>query len=253
MYRKHLGRNTLIAMLCCLFIVGSIGVSHSFVKDAWDWITGAKDVVEGVQSILDALRTDLQEAENRLAAVNDRKKGHVDARNKVKAKILPDEQEQSQAERDGNAAAIKHNNAMSEASTLRSEIDALTEELRYILRYGSTSDPRHDEILADLTMKNGALSVAEDTMSEAKKAYNKAKSRVKYIKNKLRGDRRYISYLTGLIAACDREIEDLEQKIEDINQAIKDEKERRIQVPIDTAEGEAEFEEMEEKAKQPPE
>ena len=249
MYRKHLGRNTLIAMLCCLFIVGSIGVSHSFVKDAWDWITGAKDVVEGVQSILDALRTDLQEAENRLAAVNDRKQGHVNSRNISKARILPDEQEQAQAERDGNAAAIKHNNALFEANSLRGEIAALNAEIKNV----SPTSTRYTEIIAELVIKNLELAKAEDTMSEAKKAYNKAKSRVKAIKNKLRGERRYISYLTGLIAACDREIDDLEQKIKDIKQAIKDEEERRIQVPIDTAEGEADFEEMEEQAKQPPE
>jgi len=190
MYCKHLRRNTLIAMLCCLLIAGFLVSTQAGI---WNWITGAKDVLEIIDETIDALETDIEEAEEEIARQEDLKNGHIKARNRVKEKIQPDEQEQQQKAREANDAADAHSAASQRASGLRVEIEALMEELRYILRYGSTSSTRHSEILADLAMKNSALATEEDTMSAEKKAYNAARSRYKYINSKLESDRDYIT------------------------------------------------------------
>ncbi len=250
MYYKHLRRNTFIALLCCLLIAGFLVTTQAW--SFWNWITGAKDVLELIDETIEALETDKKEAEDEIARQEKLKNGHLKARNRVKAKIQPDEQEQRAAAIAANKAAAEHSAASQRASGLRVEIEALTEELRYILRYGSTSNPRHSEILADLAMKNSALATEEDTMSAEKKKYNAAKARYNFIDRQLESKRDYISYLTRLINACDKKIKALNEKIADIEKKIKAEEERREKVRQENQEEEDKWEKLQEEAQQPP-
>jgi len=251
MYCKHLRRNTFIAVLCCLLIAGFL-VTPQAALALWNWITGAKDVLELIDETIDALETDKKEAEEEIARQEDLKNGHLKARNKVKAKIQPQEQEQRAAAIAANEAAAEHSAASQRASGLRVEIEALTEELRYILRYGSTSDPRHSEILADLAMKNSALATEEDTMSAEKKKYNAAKARYNFIDRQLESKRDYINYLTKLINACDKKIKALNEKIAEIERKIKAEEERRKEVKQENQEEEDKWKKLQGEAQQPP-
>lgn len=251
MYCKHLRRNTFIALLCCLLIAGFL-VTPQAALAIWNWITGAKDVLELIDETIDALETDIEEAEEEIARQEDLKNGHLKARNRVKKKIQPDEQEQTQKAREANAAAAAHNAASERASRLRVEIEALTEELRYILSYGSASDPRLSEILADLAMKNSALAMEEDTMSAEKKKYNAARSRYNFIDRQLESERNYISYLTRLINACDKKIGALNKKIQELQEKIKAEEERRVKVQQENQEEEDKWNNLQNQAQQPP-
>ena len=249
MYYKHLRRNTFIVLLCCLLIAGFLATTQASL---WNWITGSKDVLEVIDKTIAALETDIKEAEDQIAWLQDLKNGALKLRNKAKAKIQPQEQEQQQKAREANIAAEAHSAASQRASGLRVEIEALTEELRYILRYGSTSSARHSEILADLAMKNSALANAEDTMSDQKKKYNAARSRYKYINGQLKSKRDYISYLTWKINGFDKKIKALNKKIVDIQKKIKAEEERREKVRQENQKEEDKWKKLEEEAKQPP-
>ncbi|MDE0484397.1 MAG: hypothetical protein OXI67_17590 [Candidatus Poribacteria bacterium] len=257
MYRKHLRRNTLIAMLCCLLIVGSIVTTQAadwkwwddpWYVSLWNLITGLKDTLEGIDALVAAFETDIKEAEDEIARQENWKNGWLKARNNTKEKIQADEQEQNQKIRDANDAAKEHSDASQRASDLRSEIEDLKNEIKWV----SPGDPRHSEILAELAMKNSALATEEDIMSAAKKTYNSARSRVKFLENKLRGDRNYIDYLTRQIDARDRKIGYLNKEIEDIEEKIKAEKKRRKKVKEDIAREEAKWEKLQKDAKKPP-
>ena len=101
MYCKHLRHYTFIAMLCCLLIAGFLVTTQASL---WDWITDAKDVLELIDETIEALETDIKEAEDEIARQENLKNGALKARNRVKEKIQPDEQEQQQKAREANIA-----------------------------------------------------------------------------------------------------------------------------------------------------
>lgn len=247
-------RNTFIVLLCCLLIVGTLATTQAKWWDdpwwvsLWNLITGLKDTLEGIDALIGAFETSIKEAEDEIARQENWKKGWLTARNNTKEKIQPDEQEQNAARQAGTDAANEYNAARQRAKDLRAEIDDLTNEIQWV----SPGDPRHSEILADLATKNSDLADEEDTMSAEKKKYNAARSRVKYLENKLRGDRNYIDYLTRQIDARDRKIGYLNDEIKATRKKIEAEEKRRVQVKKDIAAEEAKWEKLQKDAKNPP-
>jgi chromosome segregation ATPase len=244
---------TLIAILCCLLIVGSFATTQAkFWEDPWyvnlwNIITGLKDTLEGIDALLAAFDTEIKEIEDEIARQNNRKLIRLELRNKAKEKILPAEQEQSKAKRLASHAHTKYHDAKARAETLRDEIADLTKELRWV----SLDDPRHDEILASLAEKNSSLSAAEDEKSAAKKVYNTENNKAIRIWYELKPDRDYIANQTSWINTHDRKIDKLNDKITKLREKIKAEKKRRKKVEENIEKEEKKWEELEEKSKEP--
>ena len=244
-----LRRKTFIMFLCCVLILGTIGISQSaWYTTAWKYITGAKDTLEGIQSIIDALQTDIKEAEAEIKERKEMRTIRLKLRNDRKEKILPDEQERSKALQLAGYANKKYHDAKARAETLRDEIAELTKELRWV----SLNDPRHDEILASLAEKNSSLSAAEDEKSAAKKVYNTENNKAIRIWYDLKPDRDYIQNQTMWINTHERVIKELEAKIVELEAKIKAEEERYKQVEKDGETEEKRWEDLNEKSQQPP-
>lgn len=253
MYRQQL-RRTFLVLLCCILLVSAIGMSEALrspfdtaLTKLWNWITGLKDTVEGINTLIAALETDIKECEDKIAQIKNRKNGHLGARNETKRKIQPKEQEQNQAERDKSAAAAAHDVALEAARSLRQQIADIEAELRWI----SGSDSRYLELQQALFAKRTALSIEEGTIAAEKEKYNKARATIKRIRAELRSDRQYIAYLTRLIDQCDEDIAAQEAKITKKRAEITAETERRAKVEADIEKREAEWEKLKKDAKKP--
>ena len=245
---SRLCSKTFIMFLCCILILGTIGVSQSaWLTTAWNYVTGAKDTLEGIQAIIDALQTDIDEAHAEIKRRTEMKYIRLQLRNKIKREILPAEQEQSAAEKLASDAHKEYHDAMARANTLRDEIADLTDELRWV----SLDDPRHDEILASLAEKNSSLSAAEDEKSAARNTYYAEKNKSIRIWDELKGPRDIIAEHTKWIKVHEDVITELDEKILDLQAKIAAEKERYKQVEEGTVEEEKEWEELEKQSKEP--
>lgn len=228
-----LRRKTFLVILCCLILVCTMSATHGalwspppWLVSLWNFITGMKDAVEGIESLISALQTDIEEAKDGIAARETRQNGHLKARNKVKKNIQPEEQEQSAAAAQANAAAATYNAASSRASTLRSDIADLNAELSGL----SPSSDRYNQVLVSLIAKDSLLSQEEATMAMEKGIYDSATARYHSLRRELQGDRDYIAYLTGLIDQCTEDIDAYNAKITKIEKRIKAEKARRDKI-----------------------
>ena len=251
-------KNTLIILLCCVVVIGSVGISSAanwkfwkepwFVK-AWNVITGMKDTLEGMDALISAMTLEMEEAGDKIVDIKERKKSLLKRRNAYAERNVPNEQEKTRARNAMNAAAEKHNIALSEANTLREDIAELEAELK--LTY--YSDARYGIIETTIEEKKAYLAQAKFVMETedakykaAKKAYRKVIYSLSYTVN-----RDTISRLTYQINSCDDQIEALEDKIEKLKQDILDEQERRRQLDIDIKAEEDKFNKLIEEGKKP--
>ncbi len=246
-------RNTFTVLLCCLLIVSFIGITQAlkvptWLVSLWNFITGLKDALEGIDALISALQTDIDEAKDKIAGLERRKLGHLRHRNKIKERIAADEQEERAAIEAANAAAEAYDAASKRAAALRREIAALEAELR---RLSASHQERADAILAELAMKNSALAAEVAKMAEAEREYNAARAKIKRLGIKLRKWRRLIATLNGHIAWCNRKIGELNAKIAKLEKRIEAEKKRRERVREQIRQEEAKYEELKKAGQQP--
>ena len=252
-------KNTLIILLCCVVVIGSIGVSdvlHAkwwtpppWLVSAWNVITGMKDTLEGIDALISAMTLEIEEAEDKIVKIKERKLGHLKRRNVYEKQNLPNEQELTRATNAANDALDAYNDARSEAKTLRDEIAELEAEL---LRT-SPSDERYGSIEFAINLKKSSLADAEHEMKTEKAKYNAEKQAYRNVLYSLSytTKKNQISRLTYQINRCNREIASLEKKIAKLKQDILDEQERRKQLDADIEAAEDEYEKLKEKAQQP--
>ncbi len=163
MTRKNRQRNTVIIILCFLLIFSVINISQSkiftpppWLASLWNWITDAKDTLEGIQLLIDALTTELEEAEDDLTKTKFRKEMWLKRRNKVKKLIQPDEQRENAAIRAKDKATKAHDKAIKDREELLKESEELVLTLKHALYPVSDKD----------------LQSLETLEKEAKKAYD---------------------------------------------------------------------------------
>lgn len=164
MTRKNRQRNTVIIILCFLLILSIIQVSQSrifelptWLVSLWNKITGLKDAVEGITLIIDALITDLEEAENDLNKTKQRKKTLLERRNNLKEIIQPDEQQESAAIRARDKATKAHDKAIKDREELLKESEELLKTLKY------TSHVVHNKDLESLEVLEKEAKLAYDS------------------------------------------------------------------------------------------
>lgn len=249
---SHLRRKIFLTILCCVILVGAVGMTQagnnpSWWVSLWNWITGMKDTVEGITALISALETDIEEANDEIARIENRKSGHLTARNNVKERIQPKEQEQKDERRKADAALEAYNAASVEAAEFRKEIAEIEAKLRWL----SASHSSYADLMTALYFKTSGLSLAENKMSEEKDKHNKAKRRVRSIELELEGDRGYIDYLTGLIDRCDKDIKALNEKIAKKQAKIDAETKRRADIREKIKKEEAKWEELNKESKTP--
>ncbi len=250
-------KNTLIILLLCVLVIGSLGVSDvlqakwwtppSWLVKAWNVITGMKDTLEGIELLIDALTLEIKEAEAKIIRIKEMKRFSLKYRNILKERIIPDEQEETAAKIAMNTAAEEHDKALSKAKKLREEIAELEAELE--LTY--YSDERYGNIEFAINLKKSSLASAELTMETEWAKYKAARYKVNILSEKLSPDRNRIARTTYTINLRDTQIENLQDKIGKLQQEILDEQARWDQLDADIKAEEEEYKKKEQRAKQP--
>ncbi len=253
-------KNTLIILLLCVVVIGSIGVSdvlHAkwwkppvWLVKMWNAILKLEETQKGRLALIAAMENEQGLAEDEIAKTNDRLNYLLGRRNHWTELNLPNEQEKTRARLVMNAAAEKHNTALSAAETLREEIAELEAKL---LTISSPSDERYGNIEFAINLKKSSLTEVENVMKAEKAIYDAEKKAYREVIYSLSYTtmRDTISRLTYQINLCESKIESLRAKIVKLGKDIVKERERRVEVGVEIDGKKKKYEELEKKAKQP--
>lgn len=250
-------KNTLIILLCCAVVIGSIGVIdvlHAkwwkpplWLVKMWTTITRMEDTLAGKDALISAMEHESEVAGDEIVKIQERQEKSLIYRNKLKLRIKPDEQAEKAATIAANAAVKEHDKARSEAKTLREEIA----ELEAKLLRTSPSDEEYGTIQFAINLKKASLARAEHVMKTEKAKYDAARKEYNRLWQKLIPDRGIIARLTYTIDSWDSQIESLQDKIKKLTQDIKDEKKRRAELAESIKSEKAKYKKHEEDAKKP--
>lgn len=253
-------KNTLIILLCCVVVIGSIGVIdvlHAKLWQApvwlvkmWNAILKLEETQKGRLALIAALENEIGLAEDEIAKIKNQLNHLLGQRNKYKEWNLPNEQEMTRARNAMNDALDAQDKAFSEAETLREEIAELEAELLLI---SSPSDERYSSIEFAINLKKSSLADAEDEMKTEKAKYRAALKAYREVLYSLSYTTKIdqISRLTYQINLRESKIESLEKKIKKLQKEIEDVTTRRVEVDVEIDEKKKKYKKLEEDAKKP--
>lgn len=252
-------KNTLIILLLCVVVIGSIGVSellHAkwwnapvWLVKMWNEILKLENTQKGRLALIAAMENEALLAGDEIAKLNEEINKLLDRRNVLAEQNLPNEQEKTRARNAMNAAAEKHNIALSEAEALRDEIAELEAELK--LTY--YSDARYGMIETTIAEKKAYLAQAEWVMETEKAKYNAEKQAYRKVIYSLSYTTKIdqINRLTYQIDTREAKVAALQKKIAKLAADIVAETTRRVEVDGEIAEKKKKWYKLEEEAKKP--
>ncbi|MXV78466.1 hypothetical protein F4X73_15045 [Candidatus Poribacteria bacterium] len=252
-------KNTLIILLLCVVVIGSIGVidvlhakwwqAPVWLVKMWNAILKLEETQKGRLALIAALENEKALAGDEIAELKEQINNLMGRRNRLAEQNLPNEQEKTRAAKAANDALDAYNKARSEAKRLREEIA----ELEAKLLRTSPSDEMYSSIEFAINLKKSSLADAEEEMKTEKAKYNAEKQAYRDVIYSLSYTTKIdqINRLTYQITTREAKVAALQKKIVKLQKEITDVTNRRVEVDVEIDEKKKKWYQLEKDAKNP--